>query len=169
MMEYQDQLKLQSYLDGELPEAEAREAANLLTRDQDAAALATELRQTRQALAGFEEGVRLPESREFFWSKIQREIQRQEASAPERRVRVPWALRLRRFLMPATGIAVIGLLALVVTRESGTGGSDSIVETALEDSGAFTYHDYSAGVTLVWLSYPADNEVADPDDSNSLD
>jgi hypothetical protein len=58
---------------------------------------------------------------------------------------------------------------LVVTRESGTGGSDSSIETAVEDSGTFTYHDHAAGVTLVWLSYPADNEVADNDDPNSLD
>ena len=35
------------------------------------------------------------------------------------------------------------------------------METALADSGAFTYHDYSAGATLVWLSYPAEDEVAD--------
>jgi anti-sigma factor RsiW len=169
MMEYQEQLKLQSYLDGELPEAEARTMAELLARDRDAAALATELRQTRGALAGFEEGIRLPESREFFWSKIQREIQRQEAAAPERAAKVPWALRLRRFLMPATGLAVLALLTLVVTRESGTGGPETSAETALEDSGAFTYHDSSAGATLVWLSYPADNEVGDPDDPDSLD
>ena len=70
MIEYQKQLKLQSYLDGELPEAEAAEVARWLSEDQEASALLTELRQTTQAMAGFEDGVRLPESREFFWSKI---------------------------------------------------------------------------------------------------
>ena len=118
-------------------------------------------------MAGFEDGIRLPESREFFWSKIQREIERQQEPAEERPTRVPWAARLRRFLMPATGLAVIALLATVVSRDSGT--SDSSAETALEDSGAFTYHDYTAGATLVWLSYPADGEIADNDDWNSLE
>lgn len=165
MMEYQDQLKLQSYLDGELPEAEAREVAHWVAQDQDAVALLTELRQTRKALAGIEEGIKLPESREFYWSKIQREIERQEAPAPQPSTAVPFMVRLRRLLMPAAGLAVIGLLAMVVTREAGTGSSDSSAETALEDSGAFTYHDYSAGATLVWLSYPAD-EVGDDDDLN---
>src|SRR6185369_4424628 len=93
MMEYQNQLKLQSYLDEELPEDEAREVANWLARDQEAVALLTELRQTRQAVTGFEDGIRLPESREFFWSKIEREIQRQEAHTKEQAPRIPWALR----------------------------------------------------------------------------
>jgi anti-sigma factor RsiW len=167
MIEYQKQLKLQSYLDGELPEAEAAEVARWLSEDQEASALLTELRQTTQAMAGFEDGVRLPESREFFWSKIQREIERQEEPAEERPTTVSWAARLRRFLMPATGLAVIALLATVVSRDSGS--SDSSAETALEDSGAFTYHDYTAGATLVWLSYPADGENADNDDLNSLE
>jgi hypothetical protein len=72
-------------------------------------------------------------------------------------------------LMPLTGLAVAALLFLVVTRESGTAHGDASVETALQDSGAFTYHDDSAGATLVWLSYPAENEIAEVDDSESLD
>ena len=168
MMEYQDQLKLQSYLDGELPQTEARELDRRLAQDQEGAALMNELRQTNQALAGFEEGTRLPESREFYWSKVQREIQRQElAPAPKRGT--SFLYRLRRLLVPAAGLAVIGLLALITTKETGSGAGDASVETALGDSGAFTYHDETAGATLVWLSYPADNENAEVDDLNSLD
>jgi anti-sigma factor RsiW len=167
MIEYQDQLKLQSYLDGELPEAESRELAERLARDGEAAALLTELRQTRQAIVGFEEGLKLPESREFYWSKISREIRRQEAPGPERTAKLPWSVRIRRLLMPATGLAVATLLALIASKESGT--TETTAETALEDSGAFTYHDYTAGATLVWLSYPADNEVPDNDDLDSLE
>jgi anti-sigma factor RsiW len=165
MIEYQDQLKLQSYLDGELSEAESRQIAERQAQDSEAAALLTELRQTGEALAGFEQDLKLPESREFYWSKISREIQRQEAAAPQPVERLPWSVRFRRFLMPATGLALATLLAVVVSKESGS-GSDSSAETALEDSGAFTYHDYTAGATLVWLSYPADNEGTDNDDLN---
>jgi anti-sigma factor RsiW len=166
MMDYKDQLKLQSYLDGELAESDSREVADWLARDPEAAALKTELDQTRKALSGFEEGIKLPESREFYWSKIRQEIQRQEVPAPPRPSE-PWFYRLRRFLVPATGLAVVGLLVLTVTRD--TGSADGSVETALEDSGAFTYHDDTAGATLVWLSYPADNEIPDDDDLNSVD
>ena len=55
-MDYDAQLKLQALLDGELPEAEASEVANWLARDREAAALLEELRNTREALAGFEAG-----------------------------------------------------------------------------------------------------------------
>ncbi len=166
MIDYKDQLKLQSYLDGELSEPESREVANWLARDPEITALKVELDNTRQALSGFEADLKVPESREFYWSKIRREIQRQETPAPSR-PSTPWSYHLRRFLMPGAGLAVIGLLLLSVSRETGNGPADTSVETTMEDSGAFTYHDYTAGATLVWLSYPADNEIAE-DDENSL-
>src|SRR6266702_2258506 len=84
MMDYDAQLKLQAYLDGELPEAEARAVATWLARDREAVALLAELRATRKALAGFEAGIRLPESGEFFWSKIQRAISALELAEPAR-------------------------------------------------------------------------------------
>jgi anti-sigma factor RsiW len=168
MIENEKQLRLQSFLDGELPETEANEVARWVAQDQEASALLTELRQTHQALGGFEEGIKLPESREFYWSKIQREIARAESPRSAPAPNASWAARFRRFLMPATGLAVVALLALIVTREGG-GLGDANVETALEDSGAFTYHDFSAGATLVWLSYPAEKEAIDNDDLDSLD
>ena len=56
-MDYDAQLKLQAFLDGELPEAEANEVANWLARDREAVALLAELRNTRKAMVGFEVGV----------------------------------------------------------------------------------------------------------------
>ena len=155
-------MKLQAFLDGELPDAEARVVANWLAQDQEAVALLTELRQTRQGLAGFEAGVRLPESREFFWSKIEREIQRQEPVAPavERRSALGAWLR---FLIPAGAAAAVVVAALFVRTQLGVfgGASGPELETASADPGAFTYRDYSTGTTLVWLSYPAENDVAE--------
>jgi anti-sigma factor RsiW len=169
-MDYESQLKLQAYLDGELPEAEAREVANWLARDQEAVALHSELRNTRKALAGFETGITLPESREFFWSKIEREIQRQEQ--PQREPQsAPFFARLQRFLGPASAIAGLILVGLIANEQfgllSGAGGSEN--KSALDDPGALTYHDYSAGTTLVWLSYPAQNEFAESDSSDTLE
>ncbi len=168
-MDYDSQLKLQAFLDGELPEAEAKVVANWLARDREAVALAAELRNTRQAMTGFEVGIELPESREFFWSKIQREIQRSETPAPEH-APMPLFVLLRRLLAPATAVALFVLAGLVATNHFRPLNSRvSRMETALADSGAFTYHDYSAGTTLVWLSYPADNEVAEDDEFGTLE
>ena len=157
-MDYQEQLKLQAYLDGELPEPKAREVANWLARDKDATALLAELGNTRKAIAGFEDGIKLPEMREFYWSKIEREIQRQERPAPEPVPAAPLLARLRRLLVPAAGLALLAIAGILATR--GPAGRTGSTETALADSGAFTYHDFNSGTTLVWLSYPADNELA---------
>jgi len=76
-------LKVQAYLDGELSEREARRVAEELRSEPEAQALLAELRNTTSALRENEPTVALPESREFFWGKIEREITRAEA-APER-------------------------------------------------------------------------------------
>ena len=165
-MDWNAQLKLQAWLDGELPEAEACEAAKWLEHDREAAALAGELRNTRQALTGFEADVRLPESREFFWSKIEREIRRLETPAPAAaRKESYWAL-FRRFLVPASALTAVLLGAVVLLRPAPPAALtlSPAFETASADAGIFTYRDDSAGTSLIWLSYPADNEVANDSD-----
>jgi anti-sigma factor RsiW len=165
-MDYQDQLKLQAYFDGELPEGESREMADRLARDPGAAALLTELRQTREAMAGFEDGIQLPEARDFYWSKIRREIERQDAPAAQLPSSVPLIARLRRFLVPAAGLALLVIAGIVSIQGPEEPAS---IETALADPGAMIYHDYSAGATFVWLSYPADKEIIDEDDFDTFD
>ena len=162
-------LKLQAYLDGELPECECREITEQLNRDADSAALMQELRQTRDCLCAAEtdKALSVPETREFYWSKIQREIQRQTKESPARGA-VPLMDKLRRWLIPATGLALAGLVCLLVIPGSPSSNPATALETAVADSGAFTYHDFSAGTTLVWISYPADNEVAKPGAPNTL-
>jgi anti-sigma factor RsiW len=168
-MDLDSQLKLQAYLDGELSEAEGRAVANWLAKDSEAVALHAELRNTRKALVGFEIGITLPESREFFWSKIEREILRQEQpqASPQS---VPFFARLHRFLMPASAVAALVLAALLVNGQfgllSGSAGGEN--QSSLDDAGALTYHDYAARTTLVWLSYPAQNEFAQDDSPDTL-
>ena len=164
MMEYHSQLKLQSYLDGELSEEEIRKVEQWLASDEQGRALLEELKHTRSALAGFEAGVKLPESREFFWSKVQRQIEREARPEPARQ-RAPFGAAWRRFLMPAgatAGLAVALLLALISLPRS------SNSETFLSDPGSFTYRDFDSGTTLVWFSYPSENEFAPAEPAGRL-
>jgi anti-sigma factor RsiW len=167
-MDYEAQLKLQAILDGELPEGEASTVANWVARDREAAGLLEELRNTRKAMSDFEAATPLPESREFFWSKVQREIQRLETPAAKPASAPLFAL-LRRFLVPASAIALLVIASVVLTRPGPGPALVTEIETALADSGAFTYRDYSAGTTLVWLSYPADTEAADNDEMGTIE
>lgn len=153
------QLKLQAYLDEELSEQEVREVEAALDADAGARGLLTELRHTSWALRTFEADVKLPESREFFWSKVRREIARQEKPAAVAVAPVPF---WRRFLIPAGGFAALAIVVMLGLRPaSGTSPRAVAVETVLTDSEAVTYRDASEGMTLVWLSYPAGNQLAD--------
>jgi anti-sigma factor RsiW len=158
-MDFETELKLQAYLDGELPEAEARDVARLLAHDQEAVLLLGELRNTRQALKGSEAIVQLPESREFYWSKISREIQRLERPQPVEQKR-PFIFRLQRFLVPVTGaLAVAVFLGITLFGNSGTALGET--ELSTEDMGAITFRSESEGMTTVWLYDRGDSELSD--------
>jgi anti-sigma factor RsiW len=160
-MDYEVQLKLQAYLDGELSEAEAREIGNLLAKDREAVALQNELRNTRQALSGFEVGTELPESREFFWSKVKGRIERLEAAKDPQPAPASLFAAWRKFLMPAGAIAALALALFFVNRQifnSDNALAATRLEASRSDPGTFTYRDPDGGGTLVWLSYPAEDE-----------
>jgi anti-sigma factor RsiW len=105
-------LKLQAWVDGELSKREVRRLTAEIEGDPDAQALVAELKMTRGFLAGNEPPVTLPESREFYWSKIQREIERLERTgAPE--PAVPWWVAVRRLLAPLSGVALVAFLSVI--------------------------------------------------------
>jgi anti-sigma factor RsiW len=163
-------LKLQAYADGELSGREAGEVADVVAKDAEARALLAELKNTRSALAGYEAEIKLPESREFYWSKIEREIRRlekTEAPRPEISLFAAW----RRLLVPAGALAVLVLLGFLMfpKLQSPPAIASAESEFTLADSDDFTYHDYANGTTLVWLSYPAEDEFADTDSEDILD
>src|SRR5436305_723873 len=156
-MDFDAQLKLQAYLDGELPEAEAREVANWLAKNQEAVLLLGELRNTRQAFKGAEAIVQLPESREFYWSKIEREIGR--LARPERfEQKRPLIFRLQRLLVPLSGaVALAVVLGVTLLNDGGASGLGE-TEVANEDMGAITFRSESEGMTTVWLYNRVDSE-----------
>lgn len=160
------QLKLQAYLDGELSEPESRDLEALLARDNEARDLATELRNTNAALHEFDAGLKLPESREFFWSKVRREIERGEPVVTVREMAVPF---WRRRLIPAGAFAVVAIAGLFALQQFKPGPPSPLVETYLADAGAMTYRDEVEKTTLVWLSYPAENDFAKPAAADTID
>ena len=169
MMDFDAQLKLQAYLDGELPEKEAAEVARWVARDQEAALLLVELRNTRASLVGYDKPVQLPETREFFWSKIQRELSRLEPAQTKAPQAPAWSW-ISRLLKRAGAVAAVAVVALIAAGQFGwfesSGGPAA--ESALADNEAFSYRDESTGTTLVWLSYPAEEDETqlDPVDKN---
>lgn len=154
----ENELKLQAYLDEELAADERRQVESSFMRDPEAQSLLGELRMTSSVLAGCEEGIKLPESREFYWSKIERGIRAAERPAPARSSDSALKTWWRKWLMPAGSLAALALAAWFAGTQTGFFGSTTLHgESSLADASAFTYRDFSTGTTLVWLSYPAED------------
>src|SRR3954463_15704511 len=99
------QLKVQAYLDNELSPGEARKLAAMLSSDREAQELYAELRATKEAVRGNEPELKLDDSREFYWSQLQRRIASAERE-PAPRTSPLWV----RWFAPLAGTAA--LLAL---------------------------------------------------------
>ncbi|MBI5383488.1 MAG: hypothetical protein HZA90_02235 [Verrucomicrobia bacterium] len=147
------ELKLQSYLDGELPAREAKQVEGLTQADPAARALFGELQTTRAALRGNELERTLPESREFYWSKIERAILAAE-QAGERRASSFGLGWLVRYWPQFSGAAVAVVLLIAGATQFNwfsSPGWDEI-ENTLDDSGSFTFRSEQNRMTLVWVS-----------------
>jgi anti-sigma factor RsiW len=152
------QLKVQAYLDNELSAGDARSVSKLISDDLAIRDLYAELKNTKDALVENEPAVGVSDSREFYWSQIQRRIASAErAPAPE--TARPWWLRM---LAPIAGTAALfAILLSVVNPARQEPVVASAVQTAVAplhkveeaaDVSLFTFRSESEGVTLVWVS-----------------
>ena len=152
------QLKVQAYLDNELSPGEARKISDWISSDPEARGLYTELKQTKEIVASNEPVAKLDDSRDFYWSKIERAIATAERETPPSAAR-PWWLRL---LAPAAGVAAIFALLVSVIDRGGQpvtlGPSVASADQALHtfeqapDVSTITFRSEAEGVTVVWLS-----------------
>ena len=172
-MNHEFELKIQAWLDGEMSDQEAARIAELVANDPKASALALELGTARTAMAGNELLAPLPESREFHWSKIARQIERETPVAPSRQG-VSWTARWRKFALPLGGVAALACTFAVVLQQMQQPTFDEISATN-QGMDAVTFHDQSAGMTVVWLqdssqatdsAQPAKKAVADEANSD---
>jgi hypothetical protein len=171
------QLKLQAWADGELSGTDATQAADYARQNAEAGALASELRMTRAFLAGNEPERQVPESRDFYWSKIRREIERQDpdaAAAPTGNSSPFWA-GLRRFIAPVSGFALVMFVALLSVKFFGPAALDDStaqlveVENLSEDMSSISYRSQADNMFVVYL-YSKDRPVVpDETDMDSID
>jgi anti-sigma factor RsiW len=141
------ELKLQALLDGALDAPEIREIEAILAQDIQSAALMQELKWMKAAVAGNEAEVKLPETREFYWSKIERGIAaeaKQAAAAPAERA---WWLR---FIYPATGLAAMVAVMFVVSGGRTTDGADT--ESVPEDVNAISFRSEAEAMSVVYVA-----------------
>ncbi len=160
-MKTDQDLKIQAYVDGELSSAETAGVAALLEKDASLQAMADSLGRTSRLLKENEPVRSLPESREFYWSKIAREIEQLEA-AKSRPAPTPAASLLWRWLAPAFGVAAV--VALIVLKNAGPGMEMALTEVhmATPDMGSVTFTDQEAGVRMIWIYDRSSNPFTEP-------
>jgi hypothetical protein len=129
-----------------------------VARDPAAADLVAELRHTRRQLRSVEDAPALPETREFYWSKIERDIQGSAARSPAQ-AESGLLGKLRLLILPTAAAVVLTVViwaghlypAPVVPAKTAEADTPA-VETALASMDATTYRDAREGTTLVWFT-----------------
>jgi len=172
-MNLEQQLELQAYLDGELSGREARRVAEWLAKEESAQSLAVELRMAKAALNGNEPERCVPESREFYWSKIERALPRAEPA--QGKPTPAWLLAWRKYLMPAAGVAVVALLAVSTARFSNLTGLDDLtrhfaeVENLSEQFSSYSFRSHAENMFVVWVHDRNLDDASEPEPENEDD
>jgi anti-sigma factor RsiW len=144
-------LRIQSYLDGELSRNEAQEVAAWIEKDPAVAAIHRELEATKRLLCGNEIQAQLPESREFYWSKNEREIKKEAPAASQSNSH--FGSGLLRIFAPIAAAACLVALAVLSLHPPAPHRTHYVqeIETPLEEASAISFHSQAAGMTVVWI------------------
>lgn len=153
-MTLETQLKLQAWLDGELPPADFRDVLRLVERNPQASALVRELQLTRQWLAAGESLRPVPETREFYWSQIARHLPPRSLAATALGRPQPAWHRWLAWLAPS--VAVLVLLGVWLHPRLAPSQRAAVhpaeIETPPEDLGTFTFRSDTEQMTVVWVN-----------------
>jgi len=170
-MNQEQELRIQALIDGELSDREARQIEQLLGADPDARTLFNELKTTATFLKGNEPQVVLPEGRDFFWSKIEREISKPE---PAVAAKLPFWMAWRRYFAPFAGVAAVATLVVFsmkfydVSLMDGPSGHLAEIENLSEHASSLSFRSQSENMFVVWV-YNKEQQPADETEMESTD
>ncbi len=172
-MNWEQQLELQAWVDGELSEKDARRVAAFVEANSTARALAEELKMAKAFISANEPVMTVPETREFYWSQVRRRIESAEAAREVTPV-APLAFWWRRLVTPLSGLALVAFLAVISFNSfRGPALEDASrfmveVENLSEDVGSISYRSQSENMFVVYL-YKKDQDVAAEAQADSFD
>ena len=141
-------LEIQAYLDNELNPERRGAVEALCAADPEAAALREALRSVKETVRTHEPEIRLAESRDFYWSQIQRRIAaaERESAAPNRRTLPTWSA-IYRWLVPALGLAAVAAVVITLKNPRHSELSNAVAGGTVE-----VYRSDADGVTVHWIN-----------------
>lgn len=164
LMELETQLSIQALIDGELSDEKQVDIERLVKADSEAQALFNELSNTAGALKDGELEHKLPETREFFWSKISAEIEREERQAEVAQTRPGAVAWWKRLLVPVGSAAAL-VIAFTLFQPAAPevaktdadvdpvspAVTETLAETELEMPESFTFYMFDQNATVIWV------------------
>ena len=111
-MKNEDKLRIQAWMDGELAPKEAAQIATLIEQNPEALALSEELRVLENALHLGEKPAILNDSRDFYWSQIERQIDAEEPLPGPYAGPVIVSGNLLRWMVPVASLGAIVILMM---------------------------------------------------------
>lgn len=161
-MTSREQELVQAWIDGQLGPTEAREVAALVQRDPAFRALADNVRGLSRLLRDHPLPRTVPESREFYWSKIRRGIEENERAVERTRDQGSLATRALRWLpwlVPAAAAVLAVAFFLRPAPETptlvGPRGvpqmAEHRVEAVSDQLTTLTFYSAEDAMTVVWL------------------
>jgi anti-sigma factor RsiW len=146
-------LKIQSWIDGELPADEAVEVGRLVAADPEAGAWARSLRALKTGIRGNELSRPVPVGREQYWGGIATALDDPlEATIKPDRKHRPWWLTVLAPLGAATA-AVVALVLVGFPDPVPPQAPQAYAEIVdpLDDVSSFTFRSESEQMTVVWV------------------
>jgi anti-sigma factor RsiW len=162
MMTEDQKMRLQAWVDGELRGGERRQVESWLAQDANAQAWVADLRAVARCLAAHETPRPVPESREFYWSKIARAIELELAADEAVQRFKPWASWRRWWVVPAAALSLLALGGFLLTRALPDRQSPAVlavaseIETPLKEVSSFSFRAESERMTVVWVNFRSD-------------
>jgi anti-sigma factor RsiW len=142
-------LDLQAYVDGELEPSRRSDVERVLAGDAEARELVAALRSLGEVVRAHEPIARVPETREFYWSQIQRRIDQEATSDARRADGATRAAGWLRWLVPALGVAAV--VVVVSLNRRGSGPVVEVASATIDDAVGMTFRSDTDGVTVHWL------------------
>jgi anti-sigma factor RsiW len=152
--------RVQALVDGELSEKDRSAVETLLKSDSDLQTLHEALLSEKDWLKGNEKERCVPEPRDFYWSKIESAIEREDArsAVPSSQSR-PLGFWLR-WLLPVGGVAAVLFLAMIAQFGDPTNPASATqkassyheVDSPLDSGSLITFRSETEGVTVFWIS-----------------
>ncbi len=152
-MSSEQMLEIMALVDGELATGRQADVQRLLAADTEAAALHRELGAMRQVIRAHEPIGQVADTREFYWSQIQRRIEQEARAAAHAANPKPGLSSWLRWLVPVVGVAAVAVVVTLQQTASPTiTEAAAVVDSSQAEASSLTYRSDADGVTVHWIN-----------------